>query len=65
MERFKVVDGSQSCHCCFVCTVVDTTKPVMIGDHQYRNQFDPVCECFSDEEAAMICNALNSTVKGN
>lgn len=57
--RYKVVTGSQSCHCCFEYTVVDTQSPYMIGDKQYKNQFDQVCECFEKEHADMICNALN------
>lgn len=58
-ERYKVVQGSQSAHCCFEATVVDTTKPVMIGDEHYNNQFESVCECFEIEHANTICAALN------
>lgn len=57
--RFKVVNRSQSCHCCFEYTVVDTSKPYMIGDEQYEGQFEEVCECFEAFEANMICDALN------
>ena len=52
--RYKVVEGSQSCHCCFDATVVDTTKPTMIGP-----QFESVCECFNEEEANLIAESLN------
>ncbi len=58
-KRYKVVEGSQSSHCCFEATVVDTTKPTMIGGKQYGNQFDAVCECFTLEEAQLVCDSLN------
>lgn len=60
MERYKVVEGSQSGHCCFECTVVDTTKPVMIGGEQYEGQFEAVCEAFTIEDGDMIVKALNA-----
>lgn len=59
-KRYKVVPGSQSRHCCFEATVVDTTKPVMINDEHYNGEFEPVCECFWPEDAEMIANALNA-----
>jgi len=64
MSRYKVVEGSQSCHCCFDATVIDTTKPSMIGEKQFEGkngpQFDSVCECFEVEDANIICAALNA-----
>lgn len=67
MSRYKVVDGSQSHHCCFDATVVDTTKPAMMGDEQYCDdngpQFDSICECFDIDEANVICAALNAMVE--
>ena len=66
MERYKVVAGSQSCHCCFSATIVDTTKPL----EQYEGfdslpEFDSVCECFDSESSELICNALNMSEKQN
>lgn len=58
--RFKVIDGSQSCHCCFEFTVVDTSKPVMIGGKHYEGQFEPICECFERADADLIASALNA-----
>jgi hypothetical protein len=58
--RYKIVEGSQSAHCCFEYTIVDTTKPVMIGGEHYKNQFEPVCECFEEGEAKLIADALNA-----
>lgn len=58
--RFQVRKGSQSAHCCFEATVVDTDKPTMIGGKQYNEQFNAVCECFDKKWAEAICIALNS-----
>jgi hypothetical protein len=58
--RYQVRDGSQSFHCCFGYTVVDTTKPVMVGDQQYNNQFEAVCECYDEDDANAIADALNA-----
>ena len=61
--RYRVVDGSQSAHCCFDATVVDTTKPVMIGGEHYNGQFEPICECFDVEDATHIAAAMNLAAK--
>lgn len=54
-ERYKAVDGSQSAHCCFDATVVDTTKPT-----GYLDECEPVCECFARADAERIAVALNA-----
>lgn len=59
MSRYAVVSGSQSYHCCFDWTVVDTTIPVIIGGEHYKGQFEAVCETFEREQADLICEALN------
>lgn len=61
--RYKVVDGSQSAHCCFVATVVDTSRPVIINGQHYKGEFEPVCECFDEADAGMICAALNASAQ--
>ena len=62
-ERFRIVEESQSAHCCFDFTVVDTSKPDIVGGKQYEGrfglQFEAVCECFERADAELICNALN------
>lgn len=68
MDRFKVTNESQSAHCCFGYTVVDTTKPDIIGGRQWTNrdgepQFESVCECFDEDNARMIADALNAAVQ--
>jgi hypothetical protein len=60
MDRYKVVKGSQSAHCCFEATVVDTSRPVMIGGEHYEGQYEPICECFEERDAAVIVGALNA-----
>lgn len=63
--RWRVVPYSQSGHCCFEATVVDTTKPEMIGGERYIGpegyiHYDPICETYSVAEAVQIANALNA-----
>lgn len=60
-DRYKVIDGSQSSHCCFEATVVDTTQPFMIGDEHYGGLFVSVCECLDRQDAEKIAAALNGT----
>lgn len=54
-KRYVVVEGSQSSHCCFDATVVDTSKPFK---HDAA-RFEQVCECFEIEDAEKIAEALN------
>lgn len=63
--RYKVVGGSQSAHCCFTATVVDTYNPVIIDGEHYENQFAQVCECFDLEDAEKIADALNASSQGD
>jgi hypothetical protein len=60
MKRWEVRIGSQSSHCCFEATVVDVTKPHIIGGEQYEDHCEPICECFSVEQAEQIAAALNA-----
>ena len=62
--RYAIREGSQSCHCCFEYTVVDTNKPLILGDEQYigedgHPEFESVCEYFDEQDAKLICDALN------
>lgn len=54
-DRFKIIEGSQSGHCCFEYTIVDTEKPTIVNGKD-----DSVCECFEKEQAELICKALNA-----
>jgi hypothetical protein len=62
--RYKVLDGSQSGHCCFDATVVDTTKPTIIRGKPWPNaenpQYKAVCECFDSDAAELIAKTLNA-----
>ena len=58
--KYAIVNGSQSAHCCFDYTVVDTTRPYMIGGKQYDGRFESICECFDEEQAQLVCDALNA-----
>lgn len=53
--RYQVVKGSQSAHCCFEWTVVDTEQPLSFPP----GEFAQVCECFEEDGARLIANALN------
>lgn len=54
-QRYQVVRESQSGHCCFVATVVDTTKP----SKWMNGEYESVCECFNVKDAEKIAQALN------
>lgn len=51
--RYKVIKGSESGHCCFEATVVDTHVQTLGHD-------DWVCECFDLPRAHQIAEALNA-----
>ena len=53
-NRYRVVEGSQSYHCCFEATVVDTTSPAF-----KEGEFESMCECFDRVMADKIAAALN------
>lgn len=56
--RYKVIDDSQSGHCCFSATVVDTTR-IWRRDDDGMPTFASVCESFDYEDAVQIADALN------
>ena len=65
--RYQIFRGSQSLHCCFDATVVDTTKPIIISGEHYKDtgeecryHYESVCECFEMKDANRICAALNA-----
>jgi hypothetical protein len=64
MNRYQVRKGSQSGHCCFSATVVDSTKPDLMADgRQYKDHCEQVCECFELADAERIAAALNAVAK--
>lgn len=54
-SRYKILDGSDSGHCCFEYTVIDTSKPQSWD----KDRYELVCETFTKEDAELICNCLN------
>ena len=57
-KRYKLIRGSESVHCCFDATVVDTHAPVIVEGKIVNYTY--VCECFDLEWAENICSLLNS-----
>ncbi len=56
--RYIIIPESLSAHCCFEYTIVDTKAGKKdLGGTDYWNK--SMCECFDEEEAVEICNALN------
>lgn len=54
--RYIIIDKSVSGHCCFECTVIDTSAgKESYGDYWKRS----MCETFDRAEAEIICDALN------
>lgn len=70
MSRYQVRKGSQSGHCCFDATVVDTTKPHTnsVTGKQYQDDrgnllWEAVCETFDEGDALVIAEALNAKLR--
>ena len=53
-DRYQVIKGSESCHCCFEATVLDTAKVDEDGDPEN------ICECFDAPRAHAIADAMNT-----
>lgn len=60
MDRYAVVEGSLSGHCCFDYSVVDLTKPVITPSGVDTGRHQQICECFEHDDAELICTALNA-----
>ena len=60
--RYSVVKGSQTGHCCFEATVIDNKMPCRNADGELLGWFEPVCECFTMDEAEAIAMALNLAI---
>ena len=55
-DRYIIVDGSVSAHCCFEYTIVDTLE----GKEDYGDYWKKsTCETFERAEAEIICDSLN------
>lgn len=58
-ERYKIVEGSESAHCCFDVTIVDTSRPESLTKEVSTPYYYNMAECFYKEDAVLIVNALN------
>lgn len=56
--RYHVVPWSESAHCCFDATVVDTSAQTSYSTHDYL-VFKSLCECFTMSDANLIAKVLN------
>lgn len=59
--RYVVSYQSESSHCCFQATVLDTRRNHSV----YSEDPFPVCECFDPDEADDIAAALNLREESN
>lgn len=61
--RYRVTEESETGHCCFEASVLDTSAPDPRRDGSIiKESFDVVCECFTVEAAQKIAAALNGVV---
>jgi len=62
--RYQVLKGSQSGHCCFSFSVIDTERAAPVPNLPDFHMGEPrvyltVCECTEENEARLICEAMN------
>jgi hypothetical protein len=62
-ERYAVIKKSVSNNCCFEATVVDTCSASYTGIDSEPIYHFGICECFSEETANEICDAMNANEK--
>lgn len=65
-NRFKIMKGSATGHCCFEYSIVDSNEVISINeelehedDYKFKETYNPICECLSRYHAIKIANALN------
>lgn len=58
-DRFIILEDSDSGHCCFEHSILDTTKMNDVWPEKYES----ICETFDIESAESICEALNWSFK--
>lgn len=63
MSRYVVVEGSESAHCCFAASVVDTIQETDYAPHvpagRMEGRYHAICECMELEKARAIARAMN------
>lgn len=71
MARYEIREGSQTAHCCYEWTVIDTAKPILLGPNKTpyivdgEQRYEPICECWEQSDAMAICLALNAVSEQN
>lgn len=60
VERYAVVEGSNSAHCCFDASVLDLHAPVYHSEGYWLGTYHAVCECLDTEDAERIASVLNA-----
>jgi hypothetical protein len=61
VSRFVVIEGSQSGHCCFDYTVVDTDRPdLAFATVLPQPRWVALCETFYRKQADAIAAAMNA-----
>lgn len=59
-DRFIVINGSETGHCCFVASVIDTASGFVKSPFDGREIWNKcVCECMNREDAICIAMLLN------
>jgi hypothetical protein len=64
MDRYIIFDDSMVGTWEFGCSVLDTTNPTVYNGEHYKDSlgryhYESICECHSEDEAKLICDALN------
>lgn len=58
-DRFVILEDSDSGHCCFEYSILDTEKINEVWSEKYES----ICETFDIESAESICEALNGRLR--
>ena len=58
-DRFIILEDSDSGHCCFEYSILDTKKT----NEVWLKKHESICETFDIESAESICKALNWSFK--
>lgn len=64
-ERYKIVEDSESGHCCFDVTILDTHRPKAYTNIDGKPFYYNLAECFYAEDAENIVKALHQQEEYN
>ena len=64
-ERYKIVEDSESGHCCFSATILDTHQPEDLTKDDGTPYYYNLAECFYSEDAELIVKALHQQEEYN